>query len=181
MAVAALEAGASMINDISAGRFDPELIRVAAQAGVPVILMHMKGEPKTMQVNPTYENLMVEVKSFLAEALQRVEDLGLAREMTILDPGVGFGKSFDHNLILINRLEELAELERPLLIGPSRKAFLGHLLGGVPPKERDVGTAAIAALSAYKGAHILRVHNVDLVRQALTVVEAVKRENASVS
>ncbi|MBW2060140.1 MAG: dihydropteroate synthase [Deltaproteobacteria bacterium] len=176
VAKAALQAGASMINDISAGRLDPELILVASRAGVPLILMHMQGEPRTMQDNPTYQDLMGEVKSFLVEAAERAENMGLAREMIIIDPGIGFGKTFNHNLTLINRLEEFIALGRPVMVGPSRKAFLGQILGGALPKERDVASAAVIALAAYKGAHILRVHNIDLTRQTLAVVKAVKHE-----
>ncbi|MBW2622602.1 MAG: dihydropteroate synthase, partial [Deltaproteobacteria bacterium] len=116
----ALKAGASIINDISAGRFDPELVRLAAKEEVPLILMHMKGQPRTMQENPTYRDLLAEVKSFLSEAAESAEKAGVPRERIIIDPGIGFGKTFDHNLILLNRLEEFAALNRPLLVGPSR-------------------------------------------------------------
>jgi dihydropteroate synthase len=179
VAEAALAAGASMINDISAGRLDPEVLGVAARAGVPVALMHMKGRPRTMQDNPVYEDLIGEISSFLEEAAARAEAAGVRRELIIIDPGIGFGKTFDHNLILINRLEELIGLGRPLLLGPSRKAFLGAILNGAPPKERDVATAALLSLAAYKGAHIFRTHNVDLARQALLVAAAVKRERVA--
>ncbi|MEW5724351.1 MAG: dihydropteroate synthase [Thermodesulfobacteriota bacterium] len=178
VARAALEAGASMVNDISAGRFDPEIIEVAAEAGVPLILMHMKGEPRTMQDNPEYEDLLGEVRDFLAEALERAVRAGVRQDLIVLDPGLGFGKTFDHNLVLINRLRELTVLGRPLLVGPSRKAFLGRLLGGAPPKERDTATAAVAALAAYNGADILRVHDVRSAGQALAVARAVMREHA---
>jgi len=174
----ALRAGASIINDISAGRLDPEILKVAARAGVPLILMHMKGQPKSMQDHPTYDDLMAEIKMFLADAMQRAEAAGVSREMIILDPGLGFGKTYDHNLILLNRLEELVALGRPLLIGASRKAFLGQILGGAPPKERDVATAAASVLAAYKGGCILRVHEVRPTREALLVTRAVMREHA---
>jgi len=181
VADAALATGASMINDISAGRFDPEVLRVAGRADVPLVLMHMKGRPRTMQDNPVYQDLIGEIASFLEEAAARAEAAGVRPEHIIIDPGIGFGKTFDHNLVLINRLEELLALGRPLLLGPSRKAFLGAILNGAPPKERDVATAAILGLAAYKGAHILRTHNVDLARQALLVAAAVKRERVSLS
>lgn len=181
VAEAALATGASMINDISAGRFDPEVLRVAGRADVPLVLMHMKGRPRTMQDNPVYQDLIGEIASFLEEAAARAEAAGVRPEHIIIDPGIGFGKTFDHNLVLINRLEELLALGRPLLLGPSRKAFLGAILNGAPPKERDVATAAILGLAAYKGAHILRTHNVDLARQALLVAAAVKRERVSLS
>lgn len=172
----ALESGASMINDVSAGRFDPDILRVAADADVPLILMHMKGKPRTMQEKPVYNDLLGEIKSFLADAANRAEAVGVAADKIIIDPGIGFGKTFDHNLILINRLEEFAELNMPLLIGASRKAFLGEIIGGAPAKELDIATTAITALSIYKGAHIVRVHDAALARQTRAVVTAVKRE-----
>ena len=172
----ALKAGASIINDISAGRFDPELVRLAAKEEVPLILMHMKGQPRTMQKNPTYRDLIAEVKSFLSEAAESAEKAGVPREMIIIDPGIGFGKTFVHNLILLNRLEEFAALNRPLLVGPSRKAFLGRILGGAPPEERETATVAAGALAAYKGAHIIRVHKIEPSKEALAVVDAIKRE-----
>jgi dihydropteroate synthase len=178
VAEAALAAGAAIINDISAGRFDPRLLELAASAGVPLILMHMKGEPHNMQKNPVYDDLIGEVGSFLREAVVRALAAGVKRDLIVLDPGIGFGKTFDHNLILINRLKELTRLGQPLLVGPSRKAFLGHILGGVPPKDRDVATAAAVTLSAYHGAHILRVHDVRLAREVLAVTAAVMREHA---
>lgn len=173
----ALEAGASIINDISAGRFDPEMFQVAANFGVPIILMHMKGRPQNMQINPVYDDVVAEVKSFLSEAASGAEAAGIAPEKVIIDPGIGFGKTFDHNLILINRLNELAELGRPLMVGPSRKAFLGKILDGAPPKDRDLATATVAALCAYQGANILRVHDVKSTKIALTVTAAVLREH----
>ena len=178
VARAALAAGAAIINDISAGRFDPKLLELAAEAGVPLVLMHMKGEPHNMQKNPVYEDLMGEVRNFLKEAADRAVAAGVKREMIILDPGIGFGKTFDHNLMLINRQQELAGLGLPLLVGPSRKAFLGHILGGAAPKDRDLATAAAVTLSAYLGAHILRVHNVSLAREVLAVTTAIMREHA---
>jgi len=178
VARAALTAGAAIVNDISGGRFDPEVLNLAAEAGVPLILMHMLGRPRNMQDNPVYADLVGEIKGFLVDAVQRAKKAGLDPEMIIVDPGIGFGKTFEHNLILINRLGELAELGQPLLVGPSRKAFLGRILGGVPPKERDAATAAIVALAAYNGANILRVHNVGLARQTLAAVGAVMNEHA---
>ncbi len=173
----ALKAGASILNDISAGRFDPEMVRLAAKDKCPLILMHMKGQPRTMQENPHYRDLMADVKSFLSQAAEKAERAGVAREMIIIDPGLGFGKTFDHNLILMNRLEEFAALNRPLLVGPSRKAFLGRILGGVPPEDRETATVAAAVLAAYKGAHIIRVHKVEPSKGALAVVQAVRREH----
>ena len=174
----ALEVGASMINDVSAGRFDPVILTVAARAGVPLIMMHMKGRPKDMQVNPVYTDLMGEIKAFLADANQRALEAGVQPDRIVLDPGIGFGKTFNHNLMVINRLRELTDLGRPLLVGPSRKAFLGHILGGVGPERRETATAAAVALAAYNGAHILRVHDVGMARETLAVVGAVMHERA---
>lgn len=176
VARAAVEAGASIINDVSAGRFDPDIFDVAARSGLPIILMHMKGEPRNMQKNPVYEDLIGEIRTFLAQAAKQAVQAGVARDKVILDPGVGFGKTFEHNLVLINRLQELDDLQMPLLVGPSRKAFLGAILGGAPPKARDVATQALVSLAAYKGAHILRVHNVEMARQALAVTASIMKE-----
>jgi dihydropteroate synthase len=177
----AVKAGASIINDVSAGRFDPEIFAVAAETGVPVVLMHMKGQPRNMQKNPAYDDLTGEVKEFLADAVQRAVEAGVDREKTIVDPGIGFGKTFDHNLTLINRLREFQDLDRPILVGLSRKAFLGRILGGpdqpAPPKKREAGSLAGAVLAAYNGANILRVHRIRDAREALTVVGAVMNEH----
>lgn len=174
----ALNAGAAIVNDVSAGRLDPEIFNVTARAGAPLILMHMKGVPRNMQDNPVYDDLLGEIRTFLDEAVQKAMGAGVPKEMIILDPGIGFGKTFQHNLILINRLRELTTGEHPWLVGPSRKAFLGHILGGAPPKQRDDATSVITALAAYNGADILRVHNVGRAREALTVVGAVMEEHA---
>jgi dihydropteroate synthase len=178
VAKAAIDAGARIINDISAGRFDPDILGVAAEADVPLILMHMKGQPRTMQQNPEYADVVAEVRDFLAEAAARAEAAGVRPEKIVLDPGIGFGKTFDHNLILINRLRALTALGYPILVGASRKAFLGHILGGTPPKGRETASAAAAALAAYNGADILRVHDVRRTWEALAVAHAVKREHA---
>ncbi|MBU2552563.1 MAG: dihydropteroate synthase [Proteobacteria bacterium] len=175
IAAAAIEAGASMINDISAGRFDPAIFDVAARTGVPMVLMHMRGVPRSMQARPVYDDLVSEVKTFLHEAAGRAEAAGVAPDRIILDPGIGFGKTFGHNWTLIKRLRELVEMGYPMLVGPSRKAFLGYLLGGAPPKARDSATAAVVALAAYLGAHFIRTHNVQLARETLTVVRAVMK------
>lgn len=178
VAQAALEAGASMINDISALRFDPRLAGVAAGAGVPVVLMHMKGSPETMQERPEYGDLIGEITLFLEEAVDRAVSAGIRDDLLILDPGIGFGKTFDHNLCLINRLEELAVLGKPLLVGPSRKSFIGHILG-VEPSGRDAGSMAAAAACVLKGARIVRVHDVALAVSTVRVMDAVIREKAA--
>lgn len=176
VAHAALDAGADIVNDISALRFDPRMAPLLAEQNVPVILMHMKGTPKTMQVNPTYENVLLEVKAFLEESLNIALASGIKKERIIIDPGIGFGKSIKHNLVLINNLHILEELERPILIGISRKSFIGTILDS-PPEERLEGTIASAILSVIHGAHILRVHDVASVKKAVQVAEAIMRED----
>ncbi|MFZ7110816.1 MAG: dihydropteroate synthase [Desulfatiglandales bacterium] len=170
----ALHAGASIINDISALRFDPDITAVAAQAGVPVILMHMKGRPKNMQENPVYGDLIAEICDFLRDAANRAETGGVARDMIVVDPGIGFGKTFDHNLMILKHLRRFKELGMPLLVGTSNKAFIGRLLDRVPG-ERDVGTMATVAAAAMNGAHIIRVHNVKMAVETVKVIDAIKR------
>lgn len=180
VAEAALNAGADIINDISSLLFDPRMGPLAARMDVPVILMHMKGTPKTMQLNPSYENVTFEVKAFLKERLETAEAHGIKKEKLIIDPGIGFGKRFEDNLTLINNLSSLEELGRPVLVGISRKSFIGRILN-VPPQERLEGTIASAILSIANGAHILRVHDVASVKKAILVAEAIMNENLPLS
>ncbi|MEW6667505.1 MAG: dihydropteroate synthase [Thermodesulfobacteriota bacterium] len=170
----ALRAGASMINDVSAFRFDPGMASLAAGAGVPVILMHMKGVPRDMQEDPTYGDLMGEIADFLKAALERAVAGGVREEMIVLDPGIGFGKTFDHNLVILKNLRRFGSLGRPILIGPSRKAFLGRILDRKAP-ERDTGTMAAVSAALLNGAHIVRVHNVKMAVETARVIDAVKR------
>jgi dihydropteroate synthase len=170
----ALQAGASMINDISALRFDSDMISVAAEAGVPVILMHMKGTPTSMQEDPTYDNLIQEIVDFLRDAIDRAAQGGIKRDMIIVDPGIGFGKSFDHNLMILGELSRFGVLERPLLIGSSNKTFIGHILDR-EPHERDTGTMATVAAAVMNGAHIVRVHNVKMSVETVRIIDAIKR------
>lgn len=172
VAEAALAEGADILNDISAGRFDSKMIPLAAQREVPLVLMHMKGTPQTMQINPYYQNLHQEVKEFLKERIKSAESFGLTREKIIIDPGIGFGKRFEDNLSLINNLSFLEELGCPLLVGVSRKSFIGRILN-LPPSERLEGTIAASILSLINGAHILRVHDVGPVKRAVMVTEAI--------
>ena len=173
----AVRAGASIINDISALRFDPEMVSTAAAAGVPVILMHMKGTPADMQKNPTYENLISEILEFLRDAKARAMSGGVKEEMILLDPGIGFGKTFDHNLQIIRDLAALCRLGQPLVLGSSRKAFLGHILNK-EPHDRDTGTMATIAAGVMNGANIVRVHNVKMALDTVRVIDAVKRGSA---
>ncbi len=177
----ALDAGAAMINDISALQADAQMAPLAAERGVPVILMHMRGTPRTMQVDPVYEDVVAEIVTFLAEAVQRAQDAGIARERIIVDPGIGFGKTVAHNLQLIARLPEFTGLDVPLLVGPSRKTFIRKLLSeqpdeALPPDHPAVetGTQAVVAACALNGAHILRVHNVAATRLTLKLTDALR-------
>ncbi|MBW2063533.1 MAG: dihydropteroate synthase [Deltaproteobacteria bacterium] len=174
----AIRAGASMINDISALRFDPNMISVAAEAQVPVILMHMKGTPANMQESPTYEDLIPEIKGFLREAIDRAVDKGIKEENIIIDPGIGFGKTFDNNLEIIRDLNEFTTLKRPILLGTSRKSFLGHILGK-GPSERDVATMATISVGVMNGASIVRVHDVKSAVDTVRVIDAIKRGSAN--
>lgn len=174
----ALAAGADIINDISAFRFDDRMPLLVSESGTPVILMHMKGIPKTMQSNPFYEDLFQEIKCFLEERIATATAYGIAREKIIIDPGIGFGKNLEHNLAIINNLHFLEDLDRPILLGISRKSFIGKILN-LPPEERTEGTIGSAVLSVLRGAHILRVHDVQRVKRAVTVAEAILNEDFS--
>lgn len=178
VAEAALAAGADIINDISAGRFDPRMLPIAARSGAAVILMHMKGTPRTMQIAPHYDDVLGEVKAFLSERLEAAESCGLPRESILLDPGIGFGKQLDHNLILLNNLGALAELGRPLVVGISRKSFLGKILK-VEAQDRLEGTIAAAVVSILRGASLLRVHDIQAVKQAVAVAEAIMSQGTA--
>lgn len=178
VAEAALAAGADIINDISAGRFDPRMLPVAARSGAGLILMHMKGTPRTMQIAPHYEDLLGEVKAFLKERLEAAEACGVPRESILLDPGIGFGKKLEHNLVLLNNLGVLADLERPLLVGISRKSFIGKILKLEAP-DRLEGTIAAAVVSILHGASLLRVHDLQAVKRAVAVAEAILSQGAA--
>lgn len=174
----ALEEGADIVNDISAFRFDPKLISIVAEKNVPYIIMHMKGTPKTMQVSPFYKDLFGEIKSFLKNKIEEAIKNGVKRDKIIVDPGIGFGKTWEDNLKIIESLSFLDELERPVLIGPSRKSFIGQVLE-VPPDERLEGTIASSVIAIERGAHILRVHDVAPVKKAITMTEAILSSTAS--
>ncbi len=172
VARAALAAGARWVNDVSALRFDPDLAGVVADAGAEVCLMHMLGEPRTMQAAPHYDDVVDDVAAFLAERLATAVAAGIAEERIWLDPGIGFGKTLEHNLALLGRLDELVALGRPVLVGTSRKSFLGRLAGGAGPDDRLPGTIATNVLARAKGATGFRVHDVAALRAALTVADA---------
>lgn len=170
----AINAGATIINDISALRFDPAMAEVAAHHQVPVILMHMLGTPKDMQVEPRYHDVVAEILAFLAERIAWAVDRGISRENLIVDPGIGFGKSVTHNLTILKHLHRFRELGCSLLLGHSRKAFIGKILG-LDVTERDIPTAMLAALAVSQGVDLIRVHNVTLTRQAVQLAAAVER------
>lgn len=165
VATAAIEAGAVVVNDIT-GLEDEKMRSVCAEAGVGVVLMHMQGTPRTMQRNPQYENVVAEVRDYLLDGARSAIDAGLSRESIVVDPGIGFGKNFDHNMELMTHLDVFCETGFPVLIGTSRKGFLGKILepirGATLPQERDGATAATLALGVAAGVKILRVHNVPL-------------------
>jgi dihydropteroate synthase len=173
VARASLAAGAQMVNDISGLTFDPELVSVAAESGVPVVLMHTLGRPQVMQENPVYRDLIREIKEFLAGAIQKAERGGVRPENIIVDPGIGFGKTVEHNLEIIKRLADFQDLGKPVMIGPSRKSFLGRILDE-PAGERLEGTLAAVAIAAWNGAEIIRVHDVRETRKVVRIVTAIK-------
>jgi dihydropteroate synthase len=172
---AALDAGASIINDISGMGFDPAMAALAAGSGAAVVLMHMKGTPADMQKDPTYGDLVGEVRSFLMDAAGRAAAAGVPKGRIMLDVGIGFGKTLEHNLELINRLGEFVSLGYPIVLGVSRKAFIGALTGGPPPDDRLEGTIAANVVGIARGASIIRVHDVRVAKRAALVADAVLR------
>jgi len=172
VARAALRAGASIINDITA-LTDERMAKLAADEQVPVVLMHMQGTPATMQVEPTYTDVAKEVRGFLVEQAQRAEGSGIARERIFIDPGIGFGKTLEHNLLLLKHLGTLTATGYRVLVGPSRKRFLGTITGRDKPAERVFGTAAAVAACAAAGVSIIRVHDVGPMRDIVSVTQAI--------
>jgi dihydropteroate synthase len=172
-ATAALEAGASLVNDVTALRGDPRMASVIQEAACPVILMHMQGEPKTMQKEPHYEDVVYEVRNFLAERVEYAVAAGVRLENVIVDPGIGFGKNLEHNLDLLRNLDAIVDLGFPVLIGASRKSFIGKFTGVQEARDRVSGTVATTVLAYERGATYFRVHDVRANREALAVAEAV--------
>ncbi len=173
VATAALDAGADVVNDISAGRFDRGMLRLCARAGVPMVLMHMRGAPATMQHRPAYRDVVGDVVGFLARRIAAAQRAGIERGAIIVDPGIGFGKTLAHNLALLAHLDAVNALGYPVMVGVSRKGFIGTLCGGAPPAERLIGTAAAVALAVARGALLLRVHDVAAMRDAVAIAAAV--------
>jgi dihydropteroate synthase len=174
VASAALRAGATFVNDVTAFRGDPELASVVAERGAGCCLMHMLGEPRSMQRDPRYEDVVDDVKAFLHERMAFAVRAGVPEERIMLDPGIGFGKTVEHNLELLRRLDELVALGRPIVIGTSRKSFLGRITGRDAP-DRLPGTIATNVLALERGARVFRVHDVAPVRDALAVAAATLR------
>ncbi|HKO39250.1 MAG TPA: dihydropteroate synthase [Solirubrobacterales bacterium] len=172
VAEAAMDAGAVIVNDVTALRGDPEMAALCAERGATVVLMHMLGDPRTMQDDPRYDDVVAEVKDFLAARLEAATAAGVAEERVWLDPGIGFGKTAAHNMELLRRLGELRDLGRPLVVGTSRKSFIGRVDGSAAD-ERLGGTIASSVIAAAEGADALRVHDVAEMRQALAVATAI--------
>jgi dihydropteroate synthase len=171
VAAAALAAGATMVNDVSAGRDDPDLLGVAAEAGAAVVLMHMQGTPATMQDDPRYGDVLAEVEAFLQERLAAAEAAGVASEALVVDPGIGFGKRDEHNYALLGGLARLTRLGHPVLVGTSRKGFIGRALD-LPVGERLEGSAAAVVWAVERGARIVRVHDVAPMVRTVRMTEA---------
>ena len=176
----ALKAGASLINDVSALRFDPKLAAVAAEFDAPIILMHMLGEPKSMQVEPRYDNLIEEIRKFLEGAVEKAQNLGISRSKIIVDPGIGFGKTIGHNLLLIKHIQAFTSLDAPILIGASRKSFIRKILKSEHEKDLlpdlpivETGSQAVVAAAILNGAHIVRVHDVANTVATVKILDAI--------
>ena len=176
VAAAALEAGACIVNDVSGGRAEG-MFDVVRDAGAGMVLMHMLGEPRTMQEAPRYEDVVAEVKEFLRERIESAEFAGIAPEALCVDPGIGFGKNLEHNLLVIRHLDALSDLGRPVMVGPSRKRFIGAILDQ-PVEERVEGTAGAVAWAVAHGANIVRVHDVKAMVRVVRVVDAIARAEA---
>jgi len=174
VASVALDGGASMVNDISGLRFDSKMAGVVSRHKVPVVIMHIKGRPKDMQQNPVYEALIPEIMDYLRKGMIIARKAGISEDLIIIDPGLGFGKTYEHNLEIINSLQEFTAFKKPILIGPSRKAFIGSILGDVPVVERIEGTAAAVAICIMHGANIIRAHDVKEMVKVAKVADAIK-------
>ena len=175
VARAALKAGASIVNDVAANREDDAMWRVVAEAGAGYVAMHMQGTPQTMQAAPSYGDVVAEVGAFFENRLARLEQSGVGHEQVVLDPGLGFGKTLEHNLQLLAALNSFTKWNRPVLLGASRKSFLAHFARGGDAKDRLPGSLACACWGAQRGVNIMRVHDVAATRQALSVTESILR------
>jgi len=178
VARAAIDAGADILNDISAGGMDPAMKDAARETGVPVVLMHMKGTPKTMQLDPTYEGLFRELLGYFEARIREWTEAGVSRERILIDPGIGFGKTSLDNLRILKHLEEFKTFGRPVVLGTSRKSFIGAVLHK-DVGERLLGTLATVAIGAWNGAHVVRVHDVAETREVLDMVHAIRQSEGS--
>jgi dihydropteroate synthase len=170
----ALEAGAALVNDTSGLQDDPRISTVAAKNGAALVLMHRKGQPKVMQKDPRYDDLIGEIASFLKASARKAKEAGVGEDQIIIDPGLGFGKTLEHNVYILNHLEELSSLGMPVLVGPSRKSFIGKILD-LPVEGRLEGTAAAVAVAVLKGAAVVRVHDVKEMVRVVRVADAIRR------
>jgi dihydropteroate synthase len=175
VAQAAIAAGAEVVNDISGGTFDPEMLPTVAKLGVPIVLMHIRGTPKTMQQLAHYDDLMAELHRFLKQQVKQAIACGIDPDLIALDPGIGFAKTYDHNLEILRKLPQLRTMGCPILIGTSRKRFIGHILNQPDPQQRVWGTAATCCAAIAGGADILRVHDVKEMRDVCRVADAIWR------
>ena len=173
VARAAIDAGAVIVNDVSGGR-DPGMFDLVGETGAGLVLMHMLGEPKTMQEDPNYEDVVREVRAYLSERMEAAVGTGIERERLCIDPGLGFGKTYEHNFELMSEISAFLDLDVPLLVGPSRKSFIGKALGDAPVEERLEGTLGAVAWLAGQGAHIVRVHDVKETVAVLKVVDEIR-------
>lgn len=169
----ALKAGASIVNDISGLYFDSKMAKVVSESQVPLIVMHIKGTPEDMQKNPKYDDLILEIMTYLRKSIAKAKEFNISEDKIIIDPGIGFGKNVSHNLEIIKRLKEFKILGKPILIGTSRKSFIGSILN-LLPQERLEGTIASVIVSIYNGAHIVRIHDVKEIKRAVKIADAIK-------
>ena len=175
VADSALKAGARIINDVSGLRYDNKMARVAAKYGASLIIMHAKGTPKDMQDSPRYGNLIKDIIASLKGSIEIAKNSGVSEDRIIVDPGIGFGKTVEHNLEILNRLGELKVLGRPICVGTSRKSFIGKVLGAPDPADRLSGTIVTCVIAIMKGVSILRVHDVEAVKEAARMADSVTR------
>ena len=173
----AIGAGADMVNDVSAGRFDPDMLPTVGKLQVPIFLMHMQGEPRTMQLNPQYHDVVQDIKRFLTDAISVAKACGITENLIGIDPGIGFGKTLEHNLELIRNLSAFKTIKAPLLLGVSRKSFIGKLCDRPNPSDRLLGTIAACNAGIAGGADILRVHDPKEIAEACKVSDAIFRQN----
>ena len=175
VAAASLDRGVKVVNDVSAGRDDPAMFALVADRRCPIVLMHLLGQPATMQDDPRYDNVVAEVRAFLSERARAFEAAGVARHRILVDPGIGFGKTLEHNLDLMRHLEQFAADGRPVLVGVSRKGFIGRLTGKADANDRLFGTAAAVSAAILRGASIVRVHDVSEMKDVVSVAAALRR------